>query len=149
MKTSLEEAVEIKQGLKEPARVTRYEIADVKAIREQLNVSQSEMAKLWEPVWIPLKAGNRSEEILRDWLQKYLPQLKKILPFSGNLPPINHLTITGCDAGAPHPAFYALLRNTLVLDTLRLQRVCAQRAFLVLFVLGKVTFKELNFTFIP
>ncbi len=47
LKTSLEEAVEIKQGLKEPARVTRYEIADVKAIREQLNVSQSEMAKLW------------------------------------------------------------------------------------------------------
>lgn len=62
--------------------------------------------------------------------------------------PINHLTNTGCDAGAPHPAFYALLRNTLVLDTLRLQRVCAQRAFLVLFVLGKVTFEELNFTFI-
>ena len=45
LKTSLEEAVEIKQGLKKPARVTRYEIADVKAIREQLNVSQSEMAK--------------------------------------------------------------------------------------------------------
>ena len=45
LKTSLEEAVEIKQGLKEPARVTRYESADVKAIREQLNVSQSEMAK--------------------------------------------------------------------------------------------------------
>ncbi|HFP1256220.1 TPA: NadS family protein [Escherichia coli] len=45
LKTSLEEAVEIKQGLKEPARVIRYEIADVKAIREQLNVSQSEMAK--------------------------------------------------------------------------------------------------------
>ena len=45
LKTSLEEAVAIKQGLKEPARVTRYEIADVKAIREQLNVSQSEMAK--------------------------------------------------------------------------------------------------------
>ncbi|MGU5252779.1 transcriptional regulator, partial [Escherichia coli] len=45
LKTSLEEAVEIKQGLKEPARVTHYEIADVKAIREQLNVSQSEMAK--------------------------------------------------------------------------------------------------------
>ncbi|HBL7699789.1 TPA: helix-turn-helix domain-containing protein [Escherichia coli] len=45
LKTSLEEAVEIKQGLKELARVTRYEIADVKAIREQLNVSQSEMAK--------------------------------------------------------------------------------------------------------
>ncbi|ANC39896.1 MAG: NadS family protein [Hafnia alvei] len=45
LKTSLEEAVDIKSGLKNPARVTRYAIADVKAIREQLNVSQSEMAK--------------------------------------------------------------------------------------------------------
>lgn len=45
LKTSLEEAVEIKSGKKTPARVTRYEIADVKAIREQLNVSQAEMAK--------------------------------------------------------------------------------------------------------
>ncbi|MGF2961853.1 hypothetical protein ACQVGM_16890, partial [Escherichia coli] len=43
-----------------------------------------------------------------------LIRLKKILPFPGT----NHLTNTGCDAGAPHPAFYALLRNTLVLDTL-------------------------------
>ncbi|KHI29385.1 transcriptional regulator, partial [Escherichia coli] len=32
MKTSLEEAVEIKQGLKESARVTRYEFADTKAV---------------------------------------------------------------------------------------------------------------------
>jgi len=45
LKTSLEEAVEINSGKKAPARVTRYEIADVKAIREQLNVSQAEMAK--------------------------------------------------------------------------------------------------------
>ncbi|MBS1204640.1 MAG: transcriptional regulator [Proteobacteria bacterium] len=45
LKTSLEEAVDIKNGVKAPANVTRYEIADVKAIREQLNVSQSEMAK--------------------------------------------------------------------------------------------------------
>lgn len=45
LKTSLEEAVDIKNGLKNPARVTRYAITDVKAIREQLNVSQSEMAK--------------------------------------------------------------------------------------------------------
>ncbi|MRS13284.1 helix-turn-helix domain-containing protein [Enterobacteriaceae bacterium RIT691] len=44
LKASLEEAVEIKEGNKAPSRVTRYEIADVKAIREQLNVSQSEMA---------------------------------------------------------------------------------------------------------
>ncbi|KEY60483.1 NadS family protein [Serratia sp. DD3] len=45
LKTSLQEAVEIKQGVKAPARVTRYEIADVRAIRAQLSVSQAEMAK--------------------------------------------------------------------------------------------------------
>jgi len=45
LKAALEEAVEIKNGIKAPARVTRYDIADVKAIREQLNVSQAEMAK--------------------------------------------------------------------------------------------------------
>ncbi|MCU6684645.1 helix-turn-helix domain-containing protein [Leclercia sp. H6W5] len=45
LKTSLKEAVDIKNGTKAPAHVTRYEIADVKAIREQLNVSQAEMAK--------------------------------------------------------------------------------------------------------
>lgn len=45
LKASLEEAVAIKKGEKPAARITRYEIADVKAIREQLNVSQSEMAK--------------------------------------------------------------------------------------------------------
>ena len=46
LKASLEEAVEIKNGVREPARVTRYELANVKAIRAQLNVSQSEMAKV-------------------------------------------------------------------------------------------------------
>lgn len=46
LKASLEEAVEIKNGVRDPARVTRYELADVKAIRAQLNVSQSEMAKV-------------------------------------------------------------------------------------------------------
>jgi len=46
LKASLEEAVEIKNGTKTPARVTRYELADVKAIREKLNVTQSEMAKV-------------------------------------------------------------------------------------------------------
>lgn len=45
LKQSIEEAIDIKKGVKEPARVTRYEVADVKKIREQLNVSQSEMAK--------------------------------------------------------------------------------------------------------
>lgn len=46
LKASLEEAIEIKNGVREPAHVTRYELADVKAIRAQLNVSQSEMAKV-------------------------------------------------------------------------------------------------------
>lgn len=46
LKTSLEEAVEIKKGTKEPARVSRYDIADVRAIREKLNVSQVEMAQV-------------------------------------------------------------------------------------------------------
>jgi putative transcriptional regulator len=45
LKASLEEAVEIEQGQKKPARVTRYEVADVKAIRTQLNVSQVEFAE--------------------------------------------------------------------------------------------------------
>ncbi|MGJ0630177.1 NadS family protein [Xenorhabdus bovienii] len=46
LKASLEEAVEIKNGIKAPARVTRYELADVRAIRENLNITQSEMAKV-------------------------------------------------------------------------------------------------------
>lgn len=45
LQTSLQEAVAIKNGAKKPVRTTRYEIADVKAIRETLNVSQAEMAK--------------------------------------------------------------------------------------------------------
>ncbi|MEN0615358.1 NadS family protein [Klebsiella indica] len=45
LKASLEEAVDIKNGNKTPARVARYEVADVKAIRAQLNISQAEMAK--------------------------------------------------------------------------------------------------------
>ncbi|WP_445495135.1 NadS family protein [Photorhabdus sp. SF281] len=46
LKASLEEAVDIKNGVKAPERVTRYELADVKSIRAQLNVSQSEMAQV-------------------------------------------------------------------------------------------------------
>ncbi|HGN1707214.1 TPA: NadS family protein [Providencia rettgeri] len=44
LKASLEEAVDIKNGAQKAAKVTRYEVADVKAIRKQLNVSQSEFA---------------------------------------------------------------------------------------------------------
>lgn len=45
LKASLEEAVDIKHGHKEAARVTRYEVADVKAIRVSLDVSQCEFAQ--------------------------------------------------------------------------------------------------------
>ncbi|MCS3460176.1 NadS family protein [Aeromonas sp. BIGb0445] len=45
LKASLDEAVEIKQGRLEPAVRTRYEVADVKAIRLALNVSQQEFAQ--------------------------------------------------------------------------------------------------------
>ena len=44
LKASLEEAVEIEAGRQHAARVTRYEVADVKAIRDQLNVSQADFA---------------------------------------------------------------------------------------------------------
>lgn len=45
LKASLQEAVEIEQGSRTFYRVTRYEIADVKAIRASLNVLQVEFAK--------------------------------------------------------------------------------------------------------
>lgn len=45
LQVSLEEAVEIQRGNKKPARITRYEVADVKAIRENvLKVTQAEFA---------------------------------------------------------------------------------------------------------
>ncbi len=44
LKASLEEAIEIKQGNKPPSRLTHYEVANVKAIRAKLNVSQQELA---------------------------------------------------------------------------------------------------------
>ncbi|XGA79759.1 NadS family protein [Halomonas sp. CH40] len=43
--TSLQEAVDIKQGKAQAARVTRHEVADVKAIRATLHVSQAEFAE--------------------------------------------------------------------------------------------------------
>jgi DNA-binding transcriptional regulator YiaG len=44
LKASLEEAVNIQNGNIEAARVTRYAVEDVKAIRTQLQVSQVEFA---------------------------------------------------------------------------------------------------------
>ncbi|MGH0266332.1 NadS family protein [Escherichia coli] len=40
LKTSLEEPVEIKQGLKKPARVTRHEIEDAKAVVDRKRCSR-------------------------------------------------------------------------------------------------------------
>ena len=45
LKNSLEEAVEIKESRQTATRVTRYEVADVKTIRAQINVSQREFAQ--------------------------------------------------------------------------------------------------------
>ncbi len=45
LQASLEEAVEIQHGHKKPTRITRYEVADVKVIREEvLKVTQAEFA---------------------------------------------------------------------------------------------------------
>lgn len=45
LQTSLQEAVEIKQGKAQASRITRHEVADVKAIRVKLRVSQAELAE--------------------------------------------------------------------------------------------------------
>ncbi|EHX4158593.1 NadS family protein [Escherichia coli O157] len=46
LKTSLEEAVEIKQGLKKPARVARHEIEDAKAVVDRKRCSR----RIWHSV---------------------------------------------------------------------------------------------------
>ena len=45
LQTSLQEAVEIKKGKTQASRITRHEVADVKAIRTNLHVSQAEFAE--------------------------------------------------------------------------------------------------------
>jgi DNA-binding transcriptional regulator YiaG len=67
----VEEAIEIKDGNKAPARTTRYEVADVKAIRTQLNVSQAEMAKALGTSVDTIKAGSPGGATRRAWQQKY------------------------------------------------------------------------------
>ncbi|WP_303393823.1 NadS family protein [Halomonas sp. CSM-2] len=44
LNTSLQEAVEIQKGKTKASRVTRHEVADVRAIRAKLHVSQAEFA---------------------------------------------------------------------------------------------------------
>ena len=46
LKASLEEALAVEKGLKKACRVSSYEVADVKAIRAQVNVSQVEFASV-------------------------------------------------------------------------------------------------------
>lgn len=46
LKDSLTEAVQIKQGQKTASRVTRYEVADVKALRESLAITQAQLAQV-------------------------------------------------------------------------------------------------------
>ncbi|QTF91300.1 NadS family protein [Halomonas sp. BM-2019] len=60
LQTSLQEAVEIKQGKARASRVTRHEVADVKAIRAQLEVSQAEFAQ----------AMGTSIDTIRSWEAK-------------------------------------------------------------------------------
>jgi DNA-binding transcriptional regulator YiaG len=45
LKDSLTEAVDIKHGRKAPSRVTRYEVADVKTLRESLAITQAQLAQ--------------------------------------------------------------------------------------------------------
>lgn len=45
LKDSLNQAIEIQRSGKEAAKVSRFEVADVKAIRAALNVSQIEFAQ--------------------------------------------------------------------------------------------------------
>ena len=44
LQTSLQEAVDIKKGNVNAASITRHEVADVKAIRAKLHVSQAEFS---------------------------------------------------------------------------------------------------------
>ncbi|OTA19115.1 transcriptional regulator [Xenorhabdus beddingii] len=61
LSASLEEAVDIKNGTKSPEHVTHYEVADVKAIRTQLNISQAEMATVL----------GTSLDTIKSWEQKH------------------------------------------------------------------------------
>ncbi|MGM0692312.1 MAG: NadS family protein [Pseudomonadota bacterium] len=60
LQESLQEAVKIKQGKAPASRVTRHEVADVKAIRAQLQVSQAEFAS----------AMGTSIDTIRSWEAK-------------------------------------------------------------------------------
>ncbi|KJR29108.1 transcriptional regulator [Vibrio navarrensis] len=60
LSTSMQQAIEIAEGKSEAARITRYEVADVKAIRSQLHVTQKELAS----------ALDVSVDTVKSWEQK-------------------------------------------------------------------------------
>ncbi|MDP2715920.1 NadS family protein [Rheinheimera sp.] len=60
LKDSLTEAVDIKQGRKAPSRVTRYEVADVKTLRESLAITQAQSAQ----------AQGTSVDTIKSWESK-------------------------------------------------------------------------------
>jgi DNA-binding transcriptional regulator YiaG len=60
LQTSLKEAVDIKHGKAPATRTTRHEVADVKAIRAKLHVSQAEFAR----------AMGTSVDTIRSWETK-------------------------------------------------------------------------------
>lgn len=45
LQESLQQAIEIHQGKNEPSRVTKYTLADVKALRAKLHISRRELAE--------------------------------------------------------------------------------------------------------
>ncbi|WP_254436389.1 NadS family protein [Vreelandella aquamarina] len=65
LQTSLQEAIEIKQGKAQASRITRHEVADVKTIRAKLNVSQVEFAE----------AMGTSVDTIKSWETKRRNQL--------------------------------------------------------------------------
>lgn len=66
LQTSLQEAVDIKQGKAQASRTTRHEVADVKASAPSCMSLRRSLLKRWEPVWTPSKAGKPSAVTLRD-----------------------------------------------------------------------------------
>lgn len=89
LKASLEEAVDIRNGDKAPGNVTRFEIADVRAIREQLNVSQSEMARALGTSVDTIKSWESKRRNPTVWRLKCWPLFMPIPHFFGNWPRSN------------------------------------------------------------
>ena len=87
LQTSLHEAIDIKQGKAKASRVTRHEVADVKAIRTRLHVSQEEFAyAMGTSVDTITEAGKPSAETPRAWRPRYWQRFMTTHLFSMNWP---------------------------------------------------------------